>query len=81
MDKEELITAQFNGFHGHTLNDNGGLHSLVISDSETWGVSITDHNPDSKNYIGTENQAEAVKLQKLLSKLTPISIDKPLSED
>lgn len=66
-------------FFNHALHTNKGLSSVVVNDCDTWGVSITNHDPESKDWIGTSDSKEAFKLQQLLTKLTPISTDSPIS--
>ena len=39
-------------------------------DEVEWGVSLTDHNPTSENYIGCKDYESANKLKNLLAKLT-----------
>ena len=40
-------------------------------DEVEWGVSLTDHNPTSENYIGCKDYESANKLKNLLAKLIP----------
>lgn len=40
-------------------------------DGVEWGVSLTDHNPTSENYIGCKDYESANKLKNLLAKLIP----------
>ena len=66
-------------FLNHTLNEDFGLSSIVCNDSFSWGVSITNHNPEYEDFIEVANEKEAFRLQSLLAKLTPISTDSPIS--
>ena len=40
-------------------------------DGVEWGISLTDHNPTSENYIGCKDYESANKLKNLLAKLIP----------
>lgn len=68
-----------NHFFNHTLNKDKGVHSIVCNIALDWGVSLTNHNPESKDFIFVSCEEEAFRLQKLLAKLTPISTDSPIS--
>lgn len=50
------------------------MNTVVIADHHLnkdteWGISLTNHNPVLEDYIGCATEADAFKLQKLLSGL------------
>jgi hypothetical protein len=58
------------------------MESLVLESIEEhgteWGISITDPNPTPEHYFKMPDKETAFRVQELLTKLTPISLNYPI---